>query len=145
MAAIKDIAASADKWNRRASVAGADYERGVQNPRRSWAQAAQASDAVYRQAVTAAANAGRYGAGVRRAGEEAWRQGAVTKGVTRFPEGVAVSVGKWQEGFAPYQQAIQAITLPDRGAKGSPANLQRVAAIAQSLRQVKERQLGGGR
>ncbi len=143
MAAIKPLEQSSDKWVRRASVAQPDYEAGVQNPRRPWSQAAVAADQVYRQAVIAAANAGRYAGGVRAAGEERWRQNAIQKGPGRFTEGVNLAVGDWQRGFAPFHQAISALSLPERKAKGDPGNIQRVAAIAQTLRRVKEQRAGG--
>jgi hypothetical protein len=144
MAAIKQLEHSADKWTRRAGVAGPDYQAGVSNPRSPWAAAASAADGIYRQAVTAAANAGRYQAGIRRAGDERWRTNAMAKGPGRFAEGVQLAQGEWQRGFAPYQSAVSALQLPARGPAGSPANLQRVAAVAQALRAVKERAGGGG-
>lgn len=143
MAAIKPIEQAADKWTRRASVAAPDYQAGIQNPRRDWAQAAQAADQNYRQAVTAAANAGRFATGVRSAGSEKWRNNALAKGPGRFAEGVSVAVQDWQRGFAPFHQVISAVQLPARGPSGSPQNLQRVAAIATALRQLKERAGGG--
>jgi hypothetical protein len=143
MAAIKPLEVSADKWTRRAAVAGPDYQKGVENPRASWSTAAAAADANYRAGVTAAATAGRYAGGVRRAGDERWRANALAKGPNRFAEGVQLAVGEWQKGFAPSQQAISALTLPARGPAGSPANLQRVTVVSQALRAVKERTAGG--
>lgn len=137
MANMKDVSQSADKWQRRAAVAGPDYQAGVQSPRRSWAEAATAADQSYRQAVTAAAAAGSYGKGVQRAGDARWRDGAISKGPSRFAEGVGLAVGAWQSGFQPYAEAIKRIQLPPRGPAGSPANLQRVAVVATALRQVK--------
>ena len=139
MAAIKPIDQSSDKWTRRASVAGPDYLSGIQNPRRAWAEAAGAGEGNYKAGVVAAANAGRYGAGVKRAGDSKWKDGALKKGPGRFAEGVAIGVADWKKGFEPYQSAISAIKLPDRGPKGSPQNIQRVAAIATALRALKEK------
>ncbi len=137
MAAIKPLEVSSDKWSRRAAVAGEDYKAGVMNPRTAWDTAASAADATYRAAVTAAANAGRFASGIRKAGVQRWRDGAVNKGPQRFSEGVAMAVGEWQRGFAPHQAAINSLSLPPRGPVGSPQNLQRVAAIATALRAVK--------
>jgi len=139
MAAIKPIDQAAGKWTRRAQVAGQDYSNGVANPRRAWDTASIAADANYRQAVTQAASQGRYASGVRAAGAEKWRMGATQKGPQRFAEGVQLAEGAWQQGFAPYHQAISSLTLPPRGPAGSPQNLQRVQAVATALRQVKER------
>jgi hypothetical protein len=139
MAAIKGIEDSSQKWTRRAQVAGEDYRQGVANPRTPWDQASIAADSSYRQAVTQAAAAGRYASGVRKAGAEKWRTNATAKGPQRFAEGVQLSEGEWQRGFQPYQAAIGSLTLPPRGPVGSPQNLQRVTAVANALRQVRER------
>lgn len=138
MAAIKPLEQSADKWTRRAAVAGEDYRAGVQAPRVPWDQASIAADANYRQGVTAAANAGRYASGVRKVGVERWRQNASAKGPQRFAEGVALAQGEWQRGFGPYQTALSALALPPRGPAGSPQNLQRVQTVATALRAVRE-------
>lgn len=139
MANIRPIEQSAEKWTRRAGVAQQDYVAGVENPRTSWSAAAQAAGASYRAGVTAAASAGRFEAGVKAAGDERWRSGARNKGPGRFAEGVQLSSGEWQRGFAPYQATISSLTLPPRGPKGSAANLQRVTAVTQALRAVRER------
>ncbi len=143
VAAIKPIDQSSDKWQRRAQVAGPDYQAGVENPRRPWAEAAAGADQSYRQAVTEAASQGRYSAGVRRAGDARWREGAVSKGPSRFAEGVSLAVGRWQAGYGPYQAAISRVQLPPRGPAGSPQNLQRVTTVAQTLRAVKTGTGGG--
>jgi hypothetical protein len=139
VANIKDIAASSDKWQRRAAVAGPDYQSGVQNPRVPWAAAAQAADANYRAGVTAAASAGRFASGVKAAGDERWSKNAIAKGPSRYAEGVSLAVDRWQRGFQPFQDGIRSLQLPARGPKGSPQNLNRVSAVANLARQIKER------
>ena len=139
MAAIKDLTASSDKWVRRASVSGPDYVKGIQDPRRGWEDATVKAEASYRQAVVQAANQGRFSKGVKNAGEEKWKSNALAKGPGRFAEGVAVAKKDWEKGFKPFRDAIEAIDLPARGPKGSAQNIQRVTAIAQALRQLKER------
>lgn len=139
MANIKPIEQSSDKWVRRASVAGPDYLAGVTNPRRPWAAAAGEAENNYKAGVTAAANAGRFGAGVKAAGDEKWKNGALKKGPGRFAEGVAIGKDDWGKGFSPYQSAIAALALPPRGPKGSPQNIQRVASVATTLRALRER------
>lgn len=136
MAAIKPIDQSADKWQRRASVAGPDYQQGIQNPRNNWQQAAAGADAVYRAAVTAAANAGRFAAGIAKAGNAKWQENAMKKGPGRFAEGVALAVGNWQKGFQPVQAAFAGLTPPARQATGSPGNLQRVSAFNEAARRA---------
>lgn len=139
MAAIKPIEQATDKWVRRAGVAGPDYEQGIKNPRRAWAEASKAAEKNYQAGVTQAAARGAYGKGVSSAGEEKWKNNALKKGPGRFAEGVSIGRDEWAKGFAPYHAAIGAVTLPERGPKGDPKNLARVAAIATALRTLKTR------
>jgi len=139
MANIKPIDQAADKYTRRAAVAGADYAQGIENPRKDWATATVAGEENYKAGVTAAAAAGRFGKGVKKAGSEKWKSNAKAKGPSRFAEGVALAKGDWEKGFSPYHSAISALQLPKRGPKGSPQNLQRVAAVANTLRGVYEK------
>lgn len=142
MAAIKPIEKSAEKWERRATAAGQDYLTGVENPRRAWADAATKAEGNYKTSVVAAANAGKYGAGVRRVGNERWAENAKKKGPTRFAEGVQLAVGEWQRGFAPFQAAIQSLTLPERGPRRSEQNFNRSKLVGQTLGAVKDRIAG---
>ena len=137
MAAIKAIDASATKWAQRAAIAGPAYADGVQNPRTPWATAAAAANGAYVAGVTAAAQAGRFAAGINKAGNTKWQTAAVSKGPTRYAEGVSMAQGAWTAGFQKYQSAISALTLPARAPAGSPQNLQRVQAVTQSLHSLK--------
>jgi len=137
MAGIKSMENSSDKWVRRASVAGPDYQAGVENPKVPWEDAAFKGDANYRIGVTKAASEGRFAAGVKKAGNAKWKANALKKGPGRFAEGVAIGREEWQKGFAPYHAAIGSIALPPRGPKGDPNNIQRVAAIANTLRALR--------
>lgn len=145
MAAIKPLEQSSDKWQRRAAVAGPDLVAGIENPRRPWAQSAAEAEQSYRTGVTAAAQAGRYGAGVRKAGDEKWKSNSKSKAQTRYAEGVSLAVQEWQKGYAPYQSAIASLTLPPRGPRRSEANYNRSTAVGRALGQVKERSSGSTR
>lgn len=141
MAAIKPLDQASDKWVRRASVAGVDYQQGISNPRAPWAARSLESENNYKAGVTAAANAGRYGKGIKAAGDAKWQTRALQKGPGRFAEGVAIAQEDWQKGFAPYHETIRALTLPARGPKGAPQNYQRVQAIGTALRAVREKKV----
>jgi len=138
MANIKPIQQSADKWSNRSAGAAGDFAQGVNNPRTPWAAASQAAEGNYNSGVTAAMVKKRYGIGVGKAGDAAWKKGATGKGPGRYVEGVTLDKDNWPKGFAPYQAAISGINLPPRGMKGSPQNIQRVSAIATALRAVRE-------
>jgi hypothetical protein len=137
MANIKDPRAIAQKWARVTPTRTEDYVTGIQNPRVPWAAATAAAEDRYKAGVTEAAAQGRFGKGVKNAGDATWQQNAIAKGPGRFAEGVAVGEASYQEGFAPYADVIRAVTLPPRAPRGSPQNLQRVAAITTALRKRK--------
>jgi len=135
---------AAERWVRRASAAAQDYQAGVENPRQSWQAAASAARDNWAQGVQAAIQNNRYAMGVQRAGDEKWRRKAIAKGVQRYGPGVAEAQQDYATGVAPYLQVIESLTLPPRGPKGDPRNIERVRAIAQALRNRKLQGGGGG-
>lgn len=137
MAAIRDISRIAEKWARVTPQRATDYEQGVQSPRVDWQQATVAAGQSYVQGVTQAAQEGRFQKGVTKAGTQKWSRKALQVGVQRFGPGVTVAEPDYREGFEPFRRVIEATSLPPRGPKGSPQNIQRVAAIATTLFQAK--------
>lgn len=137
MANIKDTAAIAAKWASVTPQRVSEYQTGVQNPRASWSRNSVAANDNYKTAVTAAANAGRYAAGITKAGDQKWQQATLDKGPARFAEGVQMGQGAYQSGFAPYADVIRSTQLPQRFATGDPRNIQRVSALAAALNMKK--------
>jgi len=135
---------AAERWVRRASAASQDYQAGIENPRQSWQQAAAAAKDSWAQGVQQAIQNNRYSLGVQRAGDEKWRRKAIAKGVGRYGPGVSEAQSDYATAVAPYLQTIESLTLPPRGPKGDPRNLERVRVIAQALRERKLRATGGG-
>ena len=134
---IRPISNSADKWVRNAGSAGQAYTDGVNAPRKPWAASTQAAEANFEQGMQSAIQRKAFGKGVARAGDAKWKDRASTLGSGRFASGVAASQDEYSKGFAKYHSVLAALSLPPRGAKGSPANLQRVAAVANALRNAK--------
>lgn len=137
MANIKTLDRISNKWKRVASGAGAEYEDGVRNPKADWAVETRKAEAAYEAGVRAAIARKGFGKGVGRAGTEKWQANAIAKGPSRFSEGVALSTDEYASGFAPYREVIARTMLPDRKAKGDPANIQRVAILAKALHDEK--------
>jgi hypothetical protein len=121
-------------------VSGEDYAAGVQNPRTAWAAAAVAAAPVQAAAVQAAIARGAYAQGIRKAGDAKWQSKAAGKGAARFGPGVAEAESDYASAVAPYLNAINALTLPARGPKGDPRNLERVRVINQALHQLRTQQ-----
>ncbi len=134
---IKPLSGIADKWKTVTPGRAGEYKSGVENPRKSWSQSTQDSEANYEAGVQAAITAKRFGAGVAAAGDETWKKGAVEKGVTRWPQGVSISGPKYQAGFAPYHSVLSSLTLSPRGAKGDPRNYTRVQEVGEALHAAK--------
>jgi len=137
MANIKPLDRTAAKWARVSAGASNEYREGVENPRADWATQTKAAEGNYEAGVTAAIQRKAFGKGVGRAGTEKWQKNAIALGPGRFATGVQNAQSAYADGFAPYQAVIAAITLPKRGPKGAPENIQRVAAIAKALHDKK--------
>lgn len=130
---------AADKWSRRASVAGPDYEAGVRGAGGAWEAATKAAGDSWKQGVTQAAARGAFEKGVAAAGGTRWEQKSIEKGPSRFAQGVAVSTGDYASKFGPFLSAIASLNLPPRGPAGDPRNLQRVTIVAETLSKLKRR------
>jgi len=142
MANIKSLDRISSKWKRVASGAQTEYEEGVKNPRTDWADATAKSETAYEQGIQSAIGRKAFGKGVHRAGTEKWQRAAIEKGPQRFAQGVSLAENEYEAGFAPYREVISRLTLPPRGAKGDPKNIQRVAAIAKALHDEKLKREG---
>jgi hypothetical protein len=137
MAAIKSAAASAKKWATVTPMRAAEYEAGVQSPRRAWAQATLAAEDAWRSGIQEAITQKSFSRGVQKTGDAGWQSGAIEKGVPRWGPGVALAEGKYEEAVAPYFAAISRLTLPPRFARRDKRNMARVTAVVDALVAVK--------
>lgn len=129
--AVKDINTIATKWKSRASGAAPDYVSGVQAPKRPWASTTAASQGTWGQAVTAAAANGTFAKGVQAAGDAKWQSGATSLGAQRYPQGIGAGMPAYVAGEQPYLTALQNLSLPPRGVKGT--NSGRTDAVVQAM------------
>ena len=137
MADIKSLDKIARKWTEVTPQRADEYEEGIKNPRRSWQQSTEDAAEAYASGVQEAISDNRFEKGVSEAGDAKWREGALKKGVRRWPEGVRLGGDAYRTGFAPYHSVIQGVTLPPRGPKGDPRNYDRVRAIGEALHEEK--------
>lgn len=135
---IKSVDVISKKYASRAGSASADYAAGVQSPRTDWAQATSAAATTYAAGVQQAVSNGSFQKGVNKAGTGKWQQKASTLGAQRYSSGVSAAAPSYASGVGPYLQALTNLTLPPRGPKGDPGNINRVAAVATAMRQVKQ-------
>jgi hypothetical protein len=139
MAAIKSIKDIAKKFTDVTPQRATEYGEGVKNPRRDWETATEAAEDIYEQGVQAAIARKAFGKGVKDAGSGKYQKGVSEKGVARWPVGVRLAGPAFEKGFGIYRDEIERTTLPQRYARRDPRNLERVAAIAKALGDLKER------
>ena len=132
---VPSAQAVAEKYVRVTSGRAQDYTAGIQrtNPGDFESKAAAAAG-TYAEGVQQAIAENRFAAGITGSGAR-WRRKAEALGSQRFPTGVTAARDDMAAGVAPYLQALQGVTLDPRRPRGDPANLQRVAVIAQALNQ----------
>lgn len=134
---IKSLDRIGTKWSEVASRSSDEYKTGVENPRRSWSQAAQNAEGNFEEGIQNAIARKAYGKGVSEAGDAKWKKRAVELGPSRYSAGVRVAKPEYQSGFSRYHSRLSALTLPPRGPKGSPENIDRVRIIAEALHSEK--------
>jgi len=137
MPAVKSMDRITTKWARVAAVSQPEYEEGVRNPRKDWADETRKAEGNYDRGVQQAIQQKRFGKGVARAGTQKWQQNAIEKGVPRWAQGIQVSQANYEAGFQPYREVIMRTQLPPRGPKGDPKNIQRVSVMADALHKEK--------
>lgn len=137
MPPVKAIGMAAAKWQRNAAMAGDSYTEGVRAPRTPQADAAAAANDTWKAGVQQAVTRDAFVKGVREAGTDKWQRMSIEKGVARYPQGVQVSQPVYQAKAAKFFDVIQSTTLPPKGPKGDPRNIERVRAMATALRNAK--------
>lgn len=137
MPEIPSASQIAEKWARVTPTRTQDYLNGVAQPRRDWADSTVDARERYEQGIQEAIGRDAFSRGVERAGTEKWRSRTREKGPGRWSQGISISRGDYEAGFAPFRSVIQNTTLPPRGPAGSPSNIERARVMAQALHQAK--------
>lgn len=136
---MKSASTAVLKWQQRAAAASADYAEGARTTDKDQAQRAVAAKAVYQQALTESFARDSYSKGLTKSGKAGWLAGVEQKGASNYSTGVAtdISRSKYVLNSSKYDSARKAADTMPRGPRGSAANLNRVAAVANALRAVK--------
>jgi hypothetical protein len=140
MPKIKDMARIAEKWTKVTPQRQEEYVNGIDNPRTDWQQATTAAIPRYNSGIQASIANKSFDKGVAKAGTAKWQKNAREKGPNRWAQGVTLGKDNYATGFAPYARVIETTTLPARGPKGDPANINRVAVMAKALNDAKKAQ-----
>lgn len=139
MPAIRSASEIAAKWSRVTPGRASDYAAGIAAPKKDWLTQTKAAEQAYESGVSTAIGEKRFGKGVVAAGTEKWKAKATAIGVPRWPTGVSAGVDSYEKGMGPVVDIIARTTLPLKGAKGDPGNIERVRILAQALHALKSK------
>lgn len=142
MAAIKNLSEIARKFAEVTPQRAKEYGEGVERTQKDWANSTAAAEESYEQGVQQAISRKAFGKGVQDAGTAKYKEGVKSKGVARFAAGTRIAGAAYEKGFRPYHDVIAGVTLPPRGPRRDPRNLDRVTVMANALGQAKERMVG---
>lgn len=116
------------KWKERAAVATTDYVKGIKRTT-DWQEKTKKASGTWKTAVTDPKAQNRFESGVGRVDNSKWQAKAEAKS-DRFGSGVAAADAEYRDGMGQVMTHIAAglPKLSPRGPRGSPANLARVTA-----------------
>jgi hypothetical protein len=143
---VKDPATVLANWTAGGTSpnAQAKYKAGVQSPKQPQNASAIAAAPRWQQSVSSTQAMNAFKAGLQKAGDQGWVNGALNKGANHYPDGIRGAGTKFQTNVTPFLQAIAGVTLPDKGIRGSSANYARVQAVGDALHALKVARAGGG-
>lgn len=144
--ARKTEAQATDKWKRNTAAAGQYYQQGIQNAT-GWAdKATQASNRRNAGLQQAIAN-GTIDAGIRRTGDQGWKNKTLAKGPQAWQAGVAAGAGAYAQGIAKAMQDQSAADQAVAGMDTSTVEGRVAMAAARALaahRSAQQRKQSGG-
>lgn len=136
----------AAKYARRVAAAGQDYQEGIQNPSRDWADATAGAEDRYQAGLQESFAKRGFSRGVQRAGSQKWQRNALEKGANRYTSAA-------QTAAASYQQQAQHVMAAADAAKSAAERMpgttyeqrkQKALAAMDATKQYWERVKGGG-
>lgn len=100
----------AEKYGRRASGAVQDWELGINSVTEAPTMKAAAQEDKMRQNILAALDSGKWKKGLERVSLSEWRDKTISKGKSRYPQGVAAGIPKMEKfmgDWLPHMDALQ--------------------------------------
>jgi hypothetical protein len=140
---VRPLDQSQKKFADRAAAARPDYEAGVRGAGPKWIAGVTAAEGAWAEGTRAAIDAGRFGAGVRKAGPGKYQDRASKLGPDRFATGVREGASAWGEGFRPFAEDLRSFDAGPKGMRGSSQNADRARRVAERMRAKKIEMLGG--
>jgi hypothetical protein len=137
MVNVPSTSDAAEKFSRRASQAGQDYQTGVQNSSdQEQQQATLEARERWAQGVQDAISNDSFGRGVQNT-TKSWQQEALEVGSSRFTQGAQRAQNEYAESVQPFFDALESLTLSPRGPRGSPENYERSSEVGRRLHELR--------
>lgn len=140
MVRIKTLKKISDKYVKNAGVAGAEWKDETKVNADHWLEKASSdiSENNWGAATAAAAERGARRNRIKQKGTEKFIRNVEGKGQGNYTRGVKDAGKDQQEGFAPYHDVLERLTLSERAPTGSPSNIDIVREVSEALRAKKE-------
>lgn len=108
----------AEKWQRRASAASSDYQKGVERVSESPTEKAAAKKEKFKANLMKAIDDGKWEKGLKAVSLADWKSSVAAKGVPNYATGIRASEGKMEKFMTeliPFQESLQAVInrMPD--------------------------------
>lgn len=137
MVNVPSTSDAAEKFSRRASAAGQDYQSGVENTSSQEQQEATLEAANrWETGVQDAIQNNAFSRGVSNSTKD-WQTEALEVGASRFTQGASRAQGEYEESVQPFFDALESATLSPRGPRGSPENYDRSREVGQLLHELR--------
>jgi hypothetical protein len=140
---VKPRATIVKRWIANLSGAIETIKTGVEATTDEWLNGIKASEAAYKEGVTATGIEKRRTKGAEKVGSAKWKEMMLLVGIDRIKTGVENKSKYYEAGIDPYLTELERLTLPARKAAGSPDNIKRVTTITDALHKLKLKLLGG--
>jgi hypothetical protein len=130
----RPIEALKEKFRKRVSAAGPDYEYGVKNPLRVWLEEFENAKEAIKAGMSAAAAEERFLMGAKRVGQRKWAENTARKGPGRWTAETPARADAWSSEFKHFADELSKLVLEPKGPKGDPANIdKRVKPVVEAL------------
>ena len=130
---VKSASEIATKWADVTPARASYYEQEAPAAGAEWEANTVAAGGTYKAGISVAGIEQRFVGGVKRAGAAKFARKVKDVGVARYGPGVAAAKEDMAKGVADYLAVLEALEIPDRGPRGSPANYAIVQKVGDAL------------
>lgn len=120
------------------------YEQNAPAAGQDWESAAIGATSTFLAGIQASGIEKRYAGGIRKVGAEKYSRKVKEVGAARYGPGVQAGAQDYQNNISDYVQTIAGLSLPKKGPRGDPSNIERVRVVANALAAKRLALIGAG-